>query len=76
MAADDEGITFRNSADSTTSVNAGLLNNDEDPDTADTLSISTVGSASNNRAAANVGIAIDGSNGGSFTIAGQWRLDF
>ena len=84
VAADDDGLILRDSATGTATgiVNAGLLFNDEDPDTADTLSISTVGSASNNRAAANVGIAIDGmdENGnrsGRFTIQtnGAWSFD-
>ena len=57
--------------------NADLLLNDRDPDTADTLSISAAGSSATDQAAANLGKAIAGSDGGLFLIRadGSWNFN-
>jgi VCBS repeat-containing protein len=66
VAVDDTGTT---TADATTSGN--VMTNDTDAD-ADTLAVSQV-----NGSAANVGVAVAGSNGGLFTIGadGAWTFD-
>ena len=78
-AVDDQGTTLRNrvltvandAAGVLGGLNADLLLNDEDVDS-DILTISAV-----NGATASVGKAIDGSNGGSFTLNknGSWEFD-
>ena len=60
----------------TGTTNANLLLNDVDID-GDTLTISQVGATADSLAAANVGTAIDGGNGGTFTISadGSWEFN-
>ena len=72
IADGDPGTT----TDGVTS-NADLLLNDRDPDTADTLSISAAGSSATDQAAANLGKAIAGSDGGLFLIRadGSWNFN-
>ena len=67
VANDDTGTTS-----GTTVYNRDLLLNDTDVDTGDSLTITKVGGD-----AANVGSAINGSNGGSFTLRadGSWTFD-
>ena len=79
---DDTGATDADTpitiADGTTGTsNADLLNNDSDPNTGDTLTITEVGASAATRATGNVGKAIDGSNGGEFTVSanGAWSFD-
>ena len=50
---------------------AACLSNDTDPDSSDTHSVSAV-----NGVAGNVGTAVTGSNGGSFTIAADGSYSF
>ena len=73
-ANDDSGTTTQNApltvADSATGPNADLLLNDVDIDS-DDLTITEVGGKS-----ANVGTAVDGSGGGSFTIRVDGSWDF
>ena len=60
----------------TGTTNANLLLNDIDID-GDTLTISQVGATADSLAAANVGTAIDGGNGGTFTLHadGSWEFN-
>ncbi len=60
----------------TGTTNANLLLNDVDID-GDTLTISQVGATADSLAAANVGTAIDGGNGGTFTLHadGSWEFN-
>ena len=89
MAVDDVGTTLPGTeltvpdgapgtTSGTTTINADLLGNDVDVD-GDTLSISAVGSdeSKQNQQEDKVGEAIDGSNGGKFTIHanGSWSFD-
>ena len=81
MAIADTGRTSEHgtltvAADTTGTSNAGLLLNDVDID-GDTLSITLVGRTEDSQQETNVGKAIDGSNGGTFTIAddGSWTFD-
>ena len=70
--------TVRTVTDGTTgTTNADLLLNDSDPDTGDTFTISAVGATAATVAAANLGSATAGSNGGDFTISanGAWSFD-
>ena len=75
IITDDKGST------STITGNADLLLNDSDPDDTtpltNTLTITKVGSDKSSQVEANVGTAIDGSNGGTFTIHadGSWTFD-
>ena len=81
-AEDDTGRTTQNTAitvaddatgtTSTATDGAGLLLNDSDPDANDTLTITAV-----NGESASVGKAVDGSDGGSFTLNkyGSWKFD-
>ena len=81
VAAADAGATDADTpftvADGATGTNADLLNNDSDPNTGDTLTITEVGASAATRIAGNVGKAIDGSNGGEFTVSanGAWSFD-
>ena len=76
VTVDDAGATTENApltvaAGDTGTTNAGLLQNDNDPD-GDDLTITEVGGDT-----ANVGSATAGDNGGSFTIStdGSWSFD-
>ena len=86
-ALDDAGDTTENTeltlaaADTGTGLgggaqNAGLLLNDTDAE-GDSLTITLVGTTEDNQDAANIGKAIDGSHGGTFTINadGAWEFD-
>ena len=74
----DKGVTSIRSGVKTVR-NADLLLNDTDPDTGDTatLTISAAGTSATSQAVGNLGNAIDGSNGGTFTISatGAWNFD-
>ena len=70
VAVADTGTTAENVLLSVTAAN-GVLSNDTDADSSDTHSVSAV-----NGAAGNVGNAVAGSNGGSFTIAADGSYSF
>ena len=76
IVADGDTGTTTTADGVTTTTNADLLLNDKDPDTADTLRISTVGSSATSLAAANLGKSIAGSDGGLFLIRanGSWNF--
>ena len=75
VAVNDVGVTTENKiltvADDATGTNAGLLQNDKDVDTGDSLTITGV-----NGDTASVGTAVDGSKGGSFTISADGSYTF
>ena len=77
MANDDQGTTDEYTVRHVRVHQAGrLLLNDVDPEN-DAFTITAVGTSADKLAAANLDVAIDGSNGGSFTIGvfGDWRFD-
>ena len=70
VAVADTGTTAENVI-LTVNAASGVLGNDTDPDSSDTHSVSAV-----NGSAVNVGTAVTGSNGGSFTIAADGSYSF
>ena len=71
----DTGTTDENTV-LTVNAAAGLLANDSDPDSGDTLTITAVGLVAATASADNVGRAFEGSNGGSFTIMSDGSYTF
>ena len=84
VAVDDTGITDEDTvltvadgaAANPSGHNADVLLNDTDADAGDMLVVSAVGGSASTLSSSNVGAAVDGSNGGSFTVRADGSYTF